>query len=65
MVCPCTIYPSIIEKYPHHIFFFLAQEIYDIYVFIIPSHDDVVISFANMFDYLSLNLIAQHISFCK
>jgi hypothetical protein len=43
--------------------FFLVWEIYDICPLIDLSHDDVVISFTSFFDYLSFNLIIQHILF--
>jgi hypothetical protein len=45
--------------------FFLTWEIYDISPLIVPIHEGVVIRFANLFDYLSFNLIVQHISFCE
>ncbi len=64
-MCLCTISPQVINKYSHHIGLFPSWEIYDICPLIVPSHDGVVIPFMSLFDYLSFNLMAQHISFCE
>jgi hypothetical protein len=65
MGCPCTTIPLITEKCAHHILPLLGLGNIWHMPLIVPNHDNVVIPFASLLNYLSFNLIAQHNSFSK
>jgi hypothetical protein len=65
IVCPCTTNALIIEKYSHHICFLFGLG--NIWHVPLPSPKSGWCGhpFVSMFNYLSFNLIAWHISFCE